>query len=257
MHPNLFLLIPKRVRRQRTVAQGLQNPRRVSDIRGALTVQVIVEYLQLWNLVDNLVLHQGTPYQHTWRLSKHGVYSSKSAYDAFFIGTVKFGPWKRIWKTWAPLKCKFFIWLAVKNRCWTADRLAKRGLAHPAACPLCDQAEETIQHCLVSCVFSREVWFLLFAKLRLSTLSPQSSDKFLNWWSRAVKTVPKKLRKGLNTHHVGCLGNLEASEDCVFEGQRPCVHTVLQVVANECTLWCAAGASALQELLTRQPTLRV
>lgn len=182
-----------------------------------------------------------------------GVYSSKSAYDAFFIVTVKFGPWKRIWKTWAPLKCKFFIWLAVKNRCWTADRLAKRGVPHPAACPLCDQAEETIQHCLVSCVFSREVWFLLFAKLRLSTLSPHSSDKFLNWWSRAVKTVPKKLRKGLNT-----LIMLPAWEiwkhrnDCVFEGQRPGVHTVLQVVSNDCTLWCAAGTSALQELLTRQ-----
>jgi hypothetical protein len=42
----------------------------------------------------------------------------------------------------------------------------------------------------------------------------------------------------------------------VFEGQRPGVHTVLQVVANECTLWCAAGASALQELLTLQPALR-
>jgi hypothetical protein len=23
--------------------------------------------------------------------------------------------------------CKFFIWLAIKNRCWTADQLAKRG----------------------------------------------------------------------------------------------------------------------------------
>jgi hypothetical protein len=77
--------------------------------QGALTVQVIVEYLQLWNLVDNLVLHQDTPDQHTLRLSKHGVYSSKSAYDAFFIGTVKFGPWKRIWKTWSPGTIKMQI----------------------------------------------------------------------------------------------------------------------------------------------------
>jgi hypothetical protein len=36
------------------------------------------------------------------------------------------------------------------------------------------------------------------------------------------------------------------------EDTLPGVHTVLQVVANECILWCAAGASALQELLTRQ-----
>ena len=59
------------------------------------------------------------------------------------VGTSKFGPWKRMCKTWAPLKCRVFIWLAVKNRCWMADRLAKRGLPHPGSCPLCDQAEKT------------------------------------------------------------------------------------------------------------------
>jgi hypothetical protein len=138
------------------------------------------------------------------------------------------------------------------------DKLAKSGLPHPSACLLCDQAEETIQHCLVSYVFSREVWFLLFAKLRLSTLSSQSSDKFLNWWSRAVKTDPKKLRKGLNTLIMLAAWEIwKHRNDCVFEGQQPGVHTVLQVVANECTLWCAAGASALPELLTCQPALRV
>lgn len=51
---------------------------------------------------------------------------------------------KRIWKSWAPLKCKFSVWLTVKNRCWTADCLYKRCSPHPAAsCPFCDQAEET------------------------------------------------------------------------------------------------------------------
>jgi hypothetical protein len=28
---------------------------------------------------------------------------SLSAYNAFFLGSVKFAPWKRIWKTWGPL----------------------------------------------------------------------------------------------------------------------------------------------------------
>ena len=30
----------------------------------ALTVQVLAEYLQLWDLVDGLVLHQGVPDQY-------------------------------------------------------------------------------------------------------------------------------------------------------------------------------------------------
>jgi hypothetical protein len=65
--------------------------------------------------VDNHELQQDTPDQHIWRLSVHGVYSSKSAYEAFFNGSVKFGTCKHIWKNWALLQCRFFIWLAVKK----------------------------------------------------------------------------------------------------------------------------------------------
>jgi hypothetical protein len=27
------------------------------------------------------------------------------------LGTIKFAPWKRIWKSWAPLKCNFFCFV--------------------------------------------------------------------------------------------------------------------------------------------------
>jgi len=49
------------------------------------------------------------------------------------------------------------------KKSWTADRLARKGLIsnHPAASPLCDQTEETIDHLLVSCVFSLQVWFAI------------------------------------------------------------------------------------------------
>jgi hypothetical protein len=117
-------LIPKRASKQRTVAQGLANHKWVLDIKGALTFQVLVEYLHLWNLIEEVEICPDTADQHVWRLSNLGNYSSKSAYQAFFTGSITFAPWKRIWKTWAPLRCKFFIWLALKNKVWTADRLA-------------------------------------------------------------------------------------------------------------------------------------
>jgi len=34
------------------------------------------------------------------------------------------------------------LWLMAHNRCWTADRLARRGLPHPEECPLCEQEDE-------------------------------------------------------------------------------------------------------------------
>ena len=45
--PNVFRTVPKRVRKSRTIAQALQNRGWVQDIRGALTVQVLMEYLQV------------------------------------------------------------------------------------------------------------------------------------------------------------------------------------------------------------------
>jgi hypothetical protein len=65
MHSKLIPFDPQKGWKIKALTQGLQNRRWVSDIRGVLSVQVIVEYLQLWNLVDNLVLHQDTPDQHT------------------------------------------------------------------------------------------------------------------------------------------------------------------------------------------------
>lgn len=123
--PHLFGIIPKRITKTRIVAQALVNWTWVKDITGALKVQIISEYLQVWDLVEGLNLQQGVQDQHTWHLTQSGVYSSKSAYEAFFLGTIKFTPWKRIWKSWAPPRCKFFMWLAINNRCWTAERLAK------------------------------------------------------------------------------------------------------------------------------------
>lgn len=45
---------------------------------------------------------------------------------------------------------------ASKNRCWMADRLGRRGLPCPAACPLCGQEPETLQHLLFGCLVARE-----------------------------------------------------------------------------------------------------
>jgi hypothetical protein len=85
--PNLILLISKQ---ERIVAQGLLGQNWVRDIKGNLSVQVLVEYLQLWNLIDSIELQDDTADHHTSRLSKHGIYSSKS--DVFFARSITFAP---------------------------------------------------------------------------------------------------------------------------------------------------------------------
>jgi hypothetical protein len=103
--PNLSMLISTRVSK-RTVAQGLV-ARWVRDIRGALTVPVIIEFLKLWEILDEFGLQPGVDDQHKWRLEQDGSYSSRSAYKACFQGSIRFVPWKLAWKTWAPLSADF------------------------------------------------------------------------------------------------------------------------------------------------------
>ena len=93
----------------RIVFDALNNRRWVSDIKGALKVNVLLEYLQLWELLDNVELQPDLEDTHIWQFSNTGQYSTKSTYEAFFIGSTHFSPWERIWKSWAPGKCKFFM----------------------------------------------------------------------------------------------------------------------------------------------------
>jgi hypothetical protein len=173
----LFASVPKQIAKKRTVQEALEDLTWVCDIRGSLQAHALLEFLILRDILQEFHLTPGVADLHRWTPSNSGAYSSKLAYDRFFLGAVQFEPYKRIWETWAPPRCKFFMWLASLNRCWTADWLARRGLDHPIHCMLCEQEEETIQHILVSCVFSREVWFRVLSLVGLQRCTPEPGDE--------------------------------------------------------------------------------
>jgi hypothetical protein len=128
--PEVVQCVPVRLRNRRTVYEALNNNAWVADIRNALGLRGLTEYLELWDLISEVNLTD-TDDLHRWKPEASGVFSTKSAYRCYFVGSITFEPWKRIWKAWAPGKFKTFLWLAIRNRCWTADRLQKRGMPHP------------------------------------------------------------------------------------------------------------------------------
>ncbi|ONM62498.1 Tudor/PWWP/MBT superfamily protein [Zea mays] len=83
-----------------------------------------------------------------------------------------FGHYPLVWKS-CPPKCRLFLCLVAHMRCWTADRLAKKGMDHPTRCLLCDQEAESLDHLVVSCVFTRDFWFHLLRPFGLESLAPQ------------------------------------------------------------------------------------
>jgi hypothetical protein len=73
--------------------------------------------------IEGMVLQEGIPDRHIWRLSASGEYTAKSAYDALFEGALSFAPYERIWKSWAPLSvASSYGWLLTiavgQQTCW-------------------------------------------------------------------------------------------------------------------------------------------
>ncbi|CAN6371894.1 unnamed protein product [Urochloa humidicola] len=182
--PCLLQAVGPRVQKCRTVQEALINRRWVRDITGALTVQVLLEYLDIREIVRGMVLDPNVDDRVCWIWTTDSQFTTASAYKAFFIGQPAIPCAKILHKTRAPGKYKFFMWLGLHKRCWTAARRKRYGLQDDDACILCDQESETITHLSVKCVFSREIWHRVLQKCGWPHLAPRASEHSLpNWWT--------------------------------------------------------------------------
>ena len=114
-----------RILKTRMVEEALDNRVWIKDIRGGLSLNGLMSStnfgMHFWILPLQVSVIS---------ISGSSSFSSKTAYKAFFYGSIQFEPWCRLWKSWAPAKCKMFLWFAIKNKCGIVDQLTKRGLPH-------------------------------------------------------------------------------------------------------------------------------
>lgn len=78
-------------------------------------------------------------------------------YEAIRCHTV--GPlWlKSIWHRFAIKRCSFILWLALKNRLLTKDRMANFGMNVDPCCVLCNQDVENVSHLFCTCSYAQTI----------------------------------------------------------------------------------------------------
>nr|XP_040249685.1 uncharacterized protein LOC120967149 [Aegilops tauschii subsp. strangulata] len=238
-----------RPRRRRRVSDGLTQQAWIRDIHGSLGPVEVVQYIDLWRRLHGIQL-SSTPDTISWKWSANGIYSANSCYKALFLGSTSPSAWRQIWKGWAPLSYKFFLWLASLDRCWTAERHARHGLAHDPECIFCSQELETIDHLLVGCVFSRITWHEILSWCQLVATPMLGSTPFFDGCLQATAASPGGLRRGLNSIIALTAWEIWKHRNAaIFDGVRPSTDELVQLIKDEARRWAKAGDKGLDRII--------
>ena len=162
-------------------------------------------------------------------------------------GSMTFHGHKVIWKTWAPLEIKIFLWLAFRRRHWTGDRRLRHRLEAVRSAILYDQGRETIDHILAECPITREIWFHILSAF--GQHCPPAAASSQRWWRRLRSLFTVEKRKGIDSLFV--LVSWEIWKERNTRCFREFVFSIidfLQVVRAEADRWIEAGANGLRAL---------
>ena len=232
------------------VKKALHNNAWIGNIKMVqdFSMQHLLEFIDLWTKIRryNLILDNSVEDSITWNLTVHGEYWAKSAYKAQFLGATASDLKRVIWKVWAPPKTKYFAWLVLQNRLWTADRLARRGLPNCGPCPLCKRTTETADHLLLHCRYTARIWTALKEWLGLYDLdlSPWSNLTLPQWWRQMTQ-------EGTHRKAMASLLFLTSWEIWnernarVFRNKHFPPTNILAKIKHEARLWSTAGAKHL------------
>jgi hypothetical protein len=248
--PDLCMAVSKRASKTRLVSDALLGDRWIWDISCSLSVLALQQYASLWVYIQQVQLHPNSPDRFTWKWSSSQKYSSASAYPAFFHGQCAVSAAKELRKTRAPANVKFFVWLAILDRCWTTERRQRHNLQGNADCNLCGQAVEFIHHMLLGCVYSREVWVRLLRSIGLLHLCPAQDAALAPWWLAGHKSLPKERRRGFDSLVTLVWWNIWRERNSrVFNDAMKQAAELASWIHEEGGQWIHAGCSRLSALL--------
>jgi ribonuclease HI len=108
-----------------------------------------------------------------WIKDPKGQFSAKSAYKMCQENSSSQPQdplWKNLWKLKVHDRVKMLLWRIASNVLPTKDNLDQRLGVSDTACPLCNEAKETIIHLFLECSIAKAIWFGSCWSIRVDTL---------------------------------------------------------------------------------------
>jgi hypothetical protein len=155
---------------------------------------------------------------------------------------------RHLWKVKAPTEFKFF-WLTLQDCCWTLERLRRHGLSSDSSCALCSQCDESINHLILSCVFSREVWVHELRSKGRQHVAPSDNSQLGDWWLDARKRIAKVRRRAFDSVVLLISRKLWLERnDRVFSRSQATPAALSHQISTAVKEWCRARLLYWSEL---------
>uniref|UniRef100_A0ACD6AIZ6 Uncharacterized protein n=1 Tax=Avena sativa TaxID=4498 RepID=A0ACD6AIZ6_AVESA len=109
-----------------------------------------------------------------------------------------------------------------------------------------------MHHLLLTCPFSRQIWFEVLAWLQMPCRPPDGEASLNHWWLAAKRITPKPLRKDLATATLLTAWMIWKQRNSgVFDGASPSIPQLVARIREEAALWVRAGATGLGTITHR------
>ncbi|KAK4268822.1 hypothetical protein QN277_022056 [Acacia crassicarpa] len=195
-----------------------------------------------------------------WTNAKNGVYSVKLEYhcqrgckaanmDRPGSSTVIHSScWNAIWKIRVIPRVQQFIWRLLSKAIATKAALFRRKRSQDSLCPVCENAEETIEHVFFHCPWTRCVWFgcSLGARFDISAIG-----NFNAWWISLTDT-PLLSKQDLSQICWLLWFIWKARNNKIFDHREPNPSSVIEMAQkSHSDFWATAAKGVLESLGSR------
>ncbi|XP_071728822.1 uncharacterized protein [Rutidosis leptorrhynchoides] len=140
------------------------------------------ELTELMELLAGFRLKNDEPDAWRWALSSNSRFNVKDLTKAIdeYVISISGIPQETMRNNFVPKKVEIFVWRALKKRLPVKIELDKRGIdLHSVRCPLCDDDLESVDHSLIFCKHSLELWNRVFGWWKLGSFSNYSVGEIL------------------------------------------------------------------------------